>query len=161
MAKGIFFILFMVLGCEYGSPGTGADGCRGYPDPLDSPYLLPFPVGASYEVTQAGCGFTHRGQNRFAYDFRTNRGDVLTAMRAGVVKAVQDSSKDGKVEYSANSVEIEHEDGTIAYYAHIKSGSTLVSVGDIVSARESIAEAGTVSTHVVVDVLPPLNRKRF
>ncbi|MFC1640153.1 M23 family metallopeptidase [Gemmatimonadota bacterium] len=115
-------------------------------NPEESHFVLPFPVGASYEVLQGYCGSgpwsSHN--NRFALDFDMRTGDQVVAARSGIVVAVVDQFDDSGLrdDSELNYVVIEHEDGTAAAYAHIQQSSALVGVGDTVAGGDPIANSG-------------------
>lgn len=63
-------------------------------DPAESPYVLPYPVGAAYEVFQGYCQGGHLLSNQLAYDFIIPTGADIVAARAGVVGHVEDRYED-------------------------------------------------------------------
>lgn len=115
-------------------------------NPAESPYVLPFPVGASYRVLQGYCGSgpwsSHN--NRFAIDFDMRIGDPVTAARGGTVVAVVEEFDDSGYndDSKLNYVVIRHEDSTAALYAHIQQNSATVSVGDDVARGDAISSSG-------------------
>jgi murein DD-endopeptidase MepM/ murein hydrolase activator NlpD len=112
-------------------------------DPAESPYLLPFPPGARYKVTQTYCfpGGGHR--NQLAYDFNMPIGADVVAARSGVVINVrEDSPDDGRGNGEHNFVFIQHTDGTVAFYAHLQRNGVVVDVGDAVESGQLIASSG-------------------
>lgn len=105
-------------------------------EPSQSPYILPYPVGASYRLMQGYCYSKGGHRNQLAYDFETPVGTQVIAARSGLVMKVRnDLPDDGKQPESGqhNHIMIKHDDGTVAFYAHLKQDSTLVNVGDRVS----------------------------
>jgi murein DD-endopeptidase MepM/ murein hydrolase activator NlpD len=90
----------------------------------------------------------HRQQQ--AYDFEIPIGDPIVAARAGVVRQIKESSPDNGQGTDHNHVFIEHEDGTVGFYAHLKQNGVLVDVGDNVEAGRTIALAGHSGTTDVV-----------
>ena len=113
-----------------------------FPDPLASPYVLPFPVGTSSELFQAYCNKKgHRG--RLAYDFKLATGDPITASRAGkVVVAIQKYRDDDHTPGNNNRVAIRHADSTIAWYAHLQQNSVAVQVGAIIQPGDTLGLCG-------------------
>ena len=114
-------------------------------EPVDSPFVLPYPVGDTYVIYQTYCtGLSHW----FGYDFNMPIGSPLVAARDGRVLAARgdlpdngimiDPSTDG----AGNFVDIEHDDGTIAHYAHCQQGSIQVRIGQNVEAGQPIARSG-------------------
>ena len=132
-----------------GRPPTAVDPASdcmaraGFGDPADSEYLLPFPAGARYAVNQSYCFARGGHANQLAYDFVLPIGAVVTAARAGTVLDQRDDSPDnGLGNGEHNFLMIRHEDGTVAFYAHLRQDGLLVSVGDEVTAGQPIAHAG-------------------
>jgi murein DD-endopeptidase MepM/ murein hydrolase activator NlpD len=114
-----------------------------FEDPTKSLYLLPFPVGARYKVTQTYCFPGGGHHNQLAYDFNVPIGADVVASRSGtVINLREDSPDDGRGDGEHNFVFIQHEDGTVAFYAHLKHEGALVGVGDEVVAGQRIALSG-------------------
>jgi len=114
-------------------------------DPADSPYVLPYPAGESYEVFQTYCGpVSHGRDGQMAIDFLLPTGSVVVAARAGVVRRVVDGHRDGGRQF--NSIHVEHADGSSAFYGHLQQDSAIVAVGDTVSAGQPIARSGSSGT---------------
>lgn len=114
-------------------------------DPSKSPYILPYPVGESYRLMQGYCYPEGGHRNQLAYDFETPVGTQVIAARSGlVVKVRSDLPDDGKQLESGqhNHIMIKHDDGTVAFYAHLQQDSILVKVGDHVSQGQPIAQSG-------------------
>jgi len=115
-------------------------------DPSESPYVLPFPAGASYRVVQGYCGSgpwsSHN--NRFAIDFDMPVGDPIVAARGGTVVWVVDRFDDTgyNPDSDLNYLVVQHLDGTAALYAHLQQNSALVSVGNEVVGGEFLASSG-------------------
>jgi murein DD-endopeptidase MepM/ murein hydrolase activator NlpD len=83
--------------------------------------------------------------NQLAYDFETPVGTPVIAACSGVVmKVCSDLPDDGKQPESGrhNHIMIKHDDGTVAFYAHLKQNSILVKVGERVSQGQPIAQSG-------------------
>ena len=110
-----------------------------------SPYILPYPAGQTYRLMQGYC-YPHGGhRNQLAYDFETPVGTQVIAARGGqVMKVRSDLPDDGKRPESGqhNHIMIQHDDGTVAFYAHLKQNSIVVKVGDRVSQGQPIATSG-------------------
>lgn len=110
-------------------------------------YQLPYAVGKEFKVTQGYHGeFSHTGADEYAIDWKMPIGTQVYAARGGtVVKAKDDSDVGGpdrKYEDCANTVMIQHSDGTIGIYAHLKKGGCKVKVGDHVKTGDLIALSG-------------------
>jgi murein DD-endopeptidase MepM/ murein hydrolase activator NlpD len=112
-------------------------------DPEESLYLLPYTPGEWYLVTQSYCLADGGHRNQLAYDFQMPIGRDVRAARAGVVRDVrEDSPDDGRGQGEHNYVFVEHEDGTVAFYAHLMRDGVAVEVGDLVEAGDVIALSG-------------------
>lgn len=114
-------------------------------DASQSPYILPYPVGDSYRLMQGYCYPEGGHRNQLACDFETPVGVTVVASRSGTVMGVRgDLPDDGKQPESGqhNHIMIRHDDGTVAFYAHLKQNSILVNVGDNVSQGQPIAASG-------------------
>jgi len=121
-------------------------------DPVDSAYILPFPIGASYPLLQTYCGpQNHGNDNQLHYDFTIPFGDPVIAARSGVVRHVTEHFADDDTNRANhNHMFIEHGDGTTAFYAHLVQDSVLPAVGDRVRQGELIAQSGTSGGTVAV-----------
>ena len=113
------------------------------------PYRIPYAQATRYPVTQAyPDSVTHRTpDSRHAVDFAMPVGTDIFAARGGVVFVVTaknyrgglDTSRDGA---KPNVVQILHDDGTFAVYAHLNRSSIRVRPGDRVQRGELIAASG-------------------
>lgn len=113
----------------------------------DHLYDLPFDAGQNFLVSQASGGsFSHSGAEEHAIDWNMPEGTPVRAARSGIVVAAKSDSKNGGAnrvfEDDANYVLIEHEDGTIANYAHLQFNGVKVRVGQKVVAGDLIALSG-------------------
>ncbi len=109
-------------------------------------FRLPFPGGRRTWVIQGNStSFNHTQGNftqDFAWDFRRGCGTPVLAAEAGRVTSVIDNH-DG-IGGPNNEIEVEHADGSVASYLHIKRGSARVAVGAAVSQGDQLAEVGSV-----------------
>jgi len=142
-------IVIMLLACGSDSQTPTASNmsgevCGPYPAWRSSEYVLPYPVGTAYVVSQANCSNGgHRGADRYAYDFWMGIGTLVSAARDGEVVEVVESFSDhttGALE--TNLVLIEHGDGTVAIYAHLTQFGALVDLGQSVSAGDPVGLSG-------------------
>ena len=70
-------------------------------------------------------------------------GTDILAMRAGLVVRVEESYYDGDhVPGHENHVNVQHENGTVARYAHLTNLGALVQVGDLVQQGQPIGLSG-------------------
>lgn len=114
-----------------------------FPAAADSPFVLPYPVGESYVVSQSCCHPVGGHRNRIAVDFKMPMGALITASRGGEVTAVVESFVDGDLSRGHNNrVLIRHDDGSIAWYAHLEHNSVVVDAGDTVVTGQAIARCG-------------------
>lgn len=110
-------------------------------------YRLPYKSGTKRMVSQGFNGkFTHYGMSRYAVDFDMKEGTEVYAAREGrVVKTKADSNIGGATrsfEKYANYIIIEHNDGTLATYAHLKQNGVIVKVGEQVKKGQLIGYSG-------------------
>ena len=108
-------------------------------------YSLPYAKGNSFSVNQGYYGtFSH--QQKFALDFTMPEGTPLHAIRGGMVIKLKKDSNTGcpskKCEKDVNFIWIEHEDGTIAEYAHLQLNGTHLKLGDVVEKGDEIGLSG-------------------
>ena len=135
---------------DFPTPYASCLGRDVFGDPQNSPYILPFPVGESYRLNNSYCVPTGGHREQQAYDFLIPIGDTIVAARAGVVRDVEQSSPDDGMGTDHNHVTIEHSDGTVGFYAHLKQFGVLVQAGEDVQAGQPIALAGHSGTTDVV-----------
>lgn len=125
-----------------GSPTAPRDLCGPFADWTASPYVLPYPVGTAYHVSQANCsGFGHSGFWRYGYDFDMSIGTLITAARAGTVIHSLGGASDGD-RGRTNLVTIQHEDGTVALYSHLTRDGNLVASGQTVQQGDPVGLSG-------------------
>jgi len=147
-AFGLLIIL-LVMGCSQATPGSADEpiaGCDGqvYPDPAESPYVLPFPAGEKYETGLTNCSSSyHRAgePDQYAFDFDMPVGTTFTAVRSGTVyRVVEDQPSNGGG--VGNYVIIDHGDGTYALYYHSPQDGIDVTEGDAVEQGEVLGISG-------------------
>jgi len=119
-------------------------------DPAQSPYVLPYSVGKSYRVYQTYCGFQNHGRdNQLAYDFEMPFESPVLAAHAGTVVEVYDTHLDSDgYDQQFNYIYIRHDDGSAAFYAHLRQHSALVREGDIVQVGQHIANLGNLGSSI-------------
>ncbi len=115
----------------------------------DRPYRTPYALAQSFPVTQAyPTAATHQTvDSAHAVDFAVPIGTDIFAARDGIVFAVEDKNYRGGLDTSrqgagANVVQVLHDDGTYAVYAHLNRASIRVRPGDRVRRGDFIAESG-------------------
>jgi murein DD-endopeptidase MepM/ murein hydrolase activator NlpD len=133
---------------------TGPEDLSQYPPAAESPYRLPWASGQSHLCVQSNRGVvSHRGRERYAYDFAMPVGTEICAARGGKVVTVVVSHDGHGYHWTNNLVAIVHDDQTRGYYLHLKKDGGRVKVGDVVKQGQVIAESG----HVGNSMLPHLH----
>ncbi len=113
------------------------------------PYRAPFALGSTYVISQAyPATFTHTTpDSRYAVDIALPDGTPVYAAREGIVINVRHDAFRGGASPAmmdeANVVEILHDDGTIAMYAHLHWDSIRVHIAQHVARGEYIANSGS------------------
>jgi hypothetical protein len=130
--------------------------------PADDPaaFRLPFPAGETRVCTQGRGGESHAGPLAYALDFAMPEGAEICAARAGRVAAVRVDGRGGGPPSDrppvANYIHVEHADGTIGRYLHLKPAGAFVKVGDYVCRGQPLGAAGSTGIssgpHLHVDV---------
>ena len=139
LLTSLFFAIF--LNQVFAQPEINCDTI--HIDPSLSEYVLPYPIGETFTVTQSNC-FPNGGHNlTFAYDFNTTMGDTIVASRPGVVTFVNDQYADTDwVSGHENNVFVGHSDGSRIRYTHLMQGGVLVGVGQNVVQGQPIGLSG-------------------
>ena len=123
----------------------------GSPDAVHKPprpYRAPFALGATFTVSQAyPARMSHvTPDSEYAVDIALPDGTPVYAARAGTVINVRHDSFRGaalpQMLDQANVIEILHDDGTIAVYAHLQWDAIRVRIGQHVQTGEYIANSG-------------------
>jgi murein DD-endopeptidase MepM/ murein hydrolase activator NlpD len=123
----------------------GAPGAQHLPH---EPYRAPFAVGASYRISQAYPGHsTHdTPDSAYAVDLALPDGTPVYAAREGIAINLRHDAFRGAPSPllldQANMIEILHDGGTIAVYAHLHWDSVRVQPGQLVRRGEYIADSG-------------------
>lgn len=110
-------------------------------------YRLPYKLATKQMVSQGFNGkFSHYGDSQYAVDFNMKEGTGVHAAREGiVVKIESDSNRGGasrSFEKHANYVTIEHSDGTLATYSHLKQNGVVVKVSTKVERGQLLGYSG-------------------
>lgn len=138
----------LALACHSSSPTApgGSATCGPFPSQESSPYVLPYPAGESYTVSQGHCSpATHLlgTRDQYAYDFSMPIGSNVIAARSGVVGELEERFEDGNgVVTDSNYVLLRHDDGTASVYFHLTRNGALVVLGQSVTQGEPIALSG-------------------
>ncbi len=144
-----------MLGCGDSGGGDGPTATSGqtcmdfavFGESAQSDYRLPYPVGDAWFLVQSYCTTRGSHSNQLAYDFRMDVGAPITAARSGVVvNLMDDFPDDGIHSNNFNFLIIHHDVGTYGFYAHHQQGSAQVQIGETVTTRQHIANAGQSGT---------------
>ena len=127
---------------------TGCDG-QVYPNPKNSPYILPFKKGATVQTGLTNCSFSYHAagqQDQYAFDFNMDEGTPFYAARAGTVIELEESHSSmgntvGGRDYG-NFLYIDHGDSTYAAYYHSPKNGIYVEVNDKVEQGQVLGEVG-------------------
>lgn len=97
-------------------------------------YSLPFEAGASHRVVQGYGGlFSHK--HIAAIDFEMPVGTRVCAARSGVIWRYKDDSNEGGIlpgnKDKANYIIIQHDDGSIGCYWHLKEHGVVIKSGHV------------------------------
>lgn len=108
-------------------------------------YALPFEENKKIFLVQGYETFlSHKGIK--ALDFKVRNGTKICAAREGVVIAMRDDSEKRGLKSTnlsdGNFITIEHADGTIANYWHLKKNGVLVNLGDSLERGQLIGLSG-------------------
>ena len=146
----------------YHSISGGVDHNPAYPN-----QLLDYNCGTrTYDNSG---GYNHQGTDFFLWPFDWNKmdsGDVeIIAAAAGTITYKSDGNFDRSCGFNNNpwnSVNIQHADGSVAWYGHMKNGSTTTKiVGQTVAAGEYLGKIGSsgnsTGPHLHLEVYDSLN----
>lgn len=134
-------------------------------------YRLPFLRGANVRVSQGYYGDTsHKGLSAYAVDFPIPVGTPIYAAREGIVVGSEGSNNvgGGSPEYRkyANYVILEHSDGTMGNYYHLKQGGAIAVIGQKVLKGDLIGYSGNTGyssgphLHFSVSKVDPISMRR-
>ena len=130
-------------------------------------YYLPYEAGLSFPVSQGPGGtFTHKGESYHAVDFDMPIGTPVLAARAGEVVDVEKDFRTKVLnrEAGGNYVLVQHEDGTVAEYFHLKMDGVAVEPGTAVEVGDLLGYSGntgcSAGPHLHLMVFRAVNGKR-
>lgn len=137
----------------------------------DYVYALPFAKGSGVYVSQGyHGGMSHKGLSAYAIDFPFPSGTPIFAAREGIVVGSEGSNTLGGAspEYRqyANYVIVEHDDGTMGNYYHLRQGGAAVKIGEKVKKGQLIAYSGNTGyssgphLHFSVSKVDPVSMRR-
>ena len=137
------------------APGLTAPGFHGVSNFVDQNASYPDAVEdytCGERTYDLGNGYNHPGTDYFLWPFAWRRMDLgvveVVAAAPGVIVLKQDGNFDrscgGSGAGAWNAVYVEHADGTVAWYGHLKSGSlTAKAVGQPVARGEFLGRVGS------------------
>ncbi len=111
-------------------------------------YLPPIAGDSEFQISQAFDGiFSHTDpQNKYAVDIMMPVGTPIYAARSGVIMEVKndffETGTEETYKSKANNIRIEHDDGSMAVYAHLALEQAQVFSGQRVEAGDLIAYSG-------------------
>jgi len=115
----------------------------------DQPYLPPFQKGQRFRIGSSfDPGAVQRDPyNAYAVSILMPPGTQICAARSGILAEIVGQSfrrqtAGGIMEERSEQIRILHEDGTMAVYSHLQSGSARFSPGSRISQGQVIAELG-------------------
>lgn len=108
-------------------------------------YWLPYESGKRFLLVQASNSkLSHK--NELSADFKMKTGMLICAAREGVVIDLRyDSDSGGLKEENlgdGNYIVIQHNDGSVANYWHLRKDGVLVKLGDNIRKGQAIARSG-------------------
>ena len=107
-------------------------------------YKLPFPAGEPWIITQGPYGsFSHWGNSLHAYDIAPRGGDCVVAMKGGIAYVHDLGLHQDHYHHSfGNYITIDHGNGEFSHYAHLATGTVVVSNGEQVEQGQALARVG-------------------
>lgn len=133
-------------------------------------YILMWKRGKSFRIDNGFNGYgAHQGDWAFALDFKMPEGTEICAAREGQVISVQSGFSQGGNDPAlgdkANYVQIQHSDGSIGRYLHLRRDGVTVKVGDSVQRGQVIGYSGntgwSTDPHLHFDVIVPKGEQGF
>ena len=143
----LFALVFFPFAC-IGQTDYSIRDLKGGKFKEDSSYIysLPFEDHKKVFLIQGYESKIFSHKNERALDFKVKSGTKVCAARAGIViSARKDSDKGGLKKENlsdGNYVSIQHIDGSVAHYWHLKKDGALVNVGDTVKTGQWIGLSG-------------------
>jgi murein DD-endopeptidase MepM/ murein hydrolase activator NlpD len=107
-------------------------------------YKLPLAAGEPWVLTQGPYGtFSHWGNSLQAFDIAPINSRLIVAMRGGIVHTFDTGQQQDHVHRTfGNYITIDHGDGEYSHYAHLQTGTFLVTNGQSVGQGQPLATAG-------------------
>lgn len=166
-AKGFFF-----RKVSWSLRPAAAGGQSAPPRPVqhNGVYNLMWKRGKSFRIDNGFNGYgAHQGDWAFALDFKMPEGTEICAAREGQVISVQSGFSQGGNDPAlgdkANYVQIQHSDGSIGRYLHLRRDGVTVKVGDSVQRGQVIGYSGntgwSTDPHLHFDVIVPKGEQGF
>jgi len=110
-------------------------------------YIYPFYLSSNIVLSQnINGGYTHKGEYKYAIDWKMDEGTPIFAARNGTVVDIESSfDKNGLTDdylSKTNYILILHDDNTIAEYIHLKKDGINCKIGNIVKQGDLIGYSG-------------------
>lgn len=127
-------------------------------------YAYPWAKKKKFRIDNAFNGYgAHQGDWAYAVDFKMPEGTDICAAREGTVIQTEvkfsQGGNDPSLGDKANFIYIQHSDGSIGRYLHIRQNGALVKVNAKVKAGQKIAKSGNVGwstdPHLHFDIIVP------
>ncbi|WP_347173012.1 M23 family metallopeptidase [Polaribacter uvawellassae] len=113
-----------------------------FPEWSTSNYVLPYPIGKSYQIGLGPCtgSYHHSGKpDQFAIDFNMPIGSIITSSTNGEVVYVEESGID--YQFPNNLIIVKYGD-VFVQYMHLTKNGALVKVGDSVYKGQILGMSG-------------------
>lgn len=113
-------------------------------------FAIPFKSDYPKKISQAfGGKFSHSDlDNLYAIDIAMPEGTLITAAKSGTVVAIEQrniaSGNSKSLTTKSNYISIQHRDGTVAEYMHLRWASIRPRLGSFVRTGQIIAQSGNV-----------------
>lgn len=112
---------------------------------------------------------THKGNNSYGYDFHIPVGTPVLAMESGkvirIIQHLQKAHQDKDKMAETNTIEVIHQDGTVARYSHLSPNSAMVKLCQDIREGHQIALSGNVgyskAPHLHVDIFRPTDGENY
>lgn len=133
-------------------------------------YSLPFSPGEEYPILQgSNSAYSHNGSLAWSMDWDMPEGTEVRAARGGIVVSTESrntiGAPDRRLFTKANHILIQHADGTIGEYYHLKPGGVAVRIGQVVSEGDLIGYSGntgfSTQPHLHFHVSRPVDGKEI
>lgn len=151
MKKLLFLLVILIVSCSKTEnlPNDTSDVIPTYecsdatfPEWSTSDYILPYPVGKSYQTGLGPCtgSYHHPGKpDQFAIDFKMPIGSIITSSTNGEVIYVEERGND--YQFPNNGIIVKY-GNVFVQYMHLTKNGSLVKVGDVVRKGQRLGYSG-------------------